>query len=83
VTSIDASLDELRVVDFPPFRAAIDAGIGAVMVGHPIYEAIYPANPASLSPAVLDLLRSDSSTGSPSPTPFRWPVSGKAARPGM
>ena len=44
-------------MDFPPFQAAIDAGVGAVMVGHPIYAAIDPDNPASLSPAVLDLLR--------------------------
>jgi beta-N-acetylhexosaminidase len=28
------------------------------MVGHPVYEALDPSNPASLSPAVLELLRS-------------------------
>lgn len=38
---------------------AIAEGVGAVMVGHPIYAAIDPDNPASLSPAVLDLLRSE------------------------
>ncbi len=57
VTPIGASLDTLQEVDFPPFQSVIDSGIGAVMVGHPIYEALDPANPASLSPAVLGLLR--------------------------
>lgn len=59
VTPIEASLEELRETDFPPFQRAIDGGIGAVMVGHPIYRAIDPVNPASLSPAVLNLLRTD------------------------
>ena len=59
VTPIDAELETLEEVDFPPFRSAIDNGIGAVMVGHPIYEALDPDNPASLSPAVLDLLRTE------------------------
>ena len=59
VTPIDASLATLLETDFPPFQAAIDNGIGAVMVGHPIYAALDPDNPASLSPAVLELLRRD------------------------
>jgi len=59
VTPIDAGLETLQEVDFPPFQSAIDSGIGAVMIGHPIYEALDPDNPASLSPAVLDLLRTD------------------------
>jgi beta-N-acetylhexosaminidase len=59
VTPIDAGLETLQEVDFPPFQSAIDSGIGAVMIGHPIYEALDPDNPASLSPAVLDLLRND------------------------
>lgn len=57
VTPIDAGLETLQAVDFPPFQTAIDYGVGAIMVGHPIYEALDPDNPASLSPAVLDLLR--------------------------
>jgi beta-N-acetylhexosaminidase len=59
VTRITASLRDLRAVDFPPFAAAFDAGARAVMVGHPIYEAVDPDLPASLSPAVLALLRDD------------------------
>jgi len=57
VTRIDASLADLEAGDFPPFAAAFSAGAHAVMVGHPIYEAIDPDLPASLSPAVLALLR--------------------------
>lgn len=59
VTPIDAGLETLQEVDFPPFQSAIDSGIGAVMVGHPIYEALDPDNPASLSPTVLTLLRTE------------------------
>jgi beta-N-acetylhexosaminidase len=59
VTRIEASLEDLAAADFPPFRAAIAAGARAVMVGHPIYEAIDPALPASLSPGVLALLRDE------------------------
>lgn len=59
VTPIDADLATLSETDFPPFANAIAEGVGAVMVGHPIYSAIDPENPASLSPAVLGLLRTE------------------------
>ncbi len=59
VTPIDAELTTLTETDFPPFATAIEGGVGAVMVGHPIYAAIDPDNPASLSPAVLELLRDE------------------------
>jgi beta-N-acetylhexosaminidase len=54
---VGATLEELAAVDFLPFEAAFAAGARAVMVGHPIYEALDPDRPASLSPAVLALLR--------------------------
>lgn len=54
---ISASLEDLQSVDFPPFEAAFAAGARAVMVGHPIYSALDPDLPASISPAVLALLR--------------------------
>lgn len=46
--SIASTLDELRARDLVPFRAAIEAGVAAVMTAH----ALYPddALPASLSP---------------------------------
>jgi beta-N-acetylhexosaminidase len=59
VTPISASLAELEEHDFLPFHAAIKAGVAAVMVGHPIYAALDLENPASLSPAVLTLLREE------------------------
>lgn len=59
VTVIDAELETLQDVHFPPFLAAIAAGVDAVMVGHPIYEALDPATPASLSPSVFGMLRDD------------------------
>ena len=46
-------------MDFLPFAAAVAAGARAIMVGHPIYEALDPDLPASLSPAVLALLRDE------------------------
>ena len=59
VTYIDAAVTTLEAEHFPPFAAAVDAGVSAVMIGHPIYSALDPDNPASLSPIVLDILRDD------------------------
>ena len=53
------SLSELEAQDFIPFTAGIQAGCGAVMVGHIIAEAFDPELPASLSPAVHRYLRED------------------------
>ena len=53
------SLSELEAQDFIPFAAGIQAGCGAVMVGHIISEAFDPELPASLSPAVHRYLRED------------------------
>ena len=53
------SLSELEAQDFIPFTAGIQAGCGAVMVGHIIVEAFDPELPASLSPAVHRYLRED------------------------
>lgn len=59
VTPIDASRADLEAVDFPPFADVFAAGAPAVMVGHPVYRALDPDRPASLSSAVLALLRED------------------------
>jgi beta-N-acetylhexosaminidase len=45
--------------DLPPFEAAIEAGVPMVMVGHLLYPAIDPHNPASLSRDAIGMLRSD------------------------
>lgn len=41
------------------FRAVLGAGVGAVMLGPAIVEALDPTRSASLSPAVVSLLRSE------------------------
>lgn len=57
----DRSLDTFRENDFLPFSAGMEAGGGkaAVLVSHNIMTAVDDALPASLSPAVHDLLRTE------------------------
>ena len=50
-------LEQFRQSDFLPFQAGIDAGAGGVLVSHNIMAAVDDTLPASLSPAVHDLLR--------------------------
>lgn len=45
--------------DLAPFRAAVDAGVPMVMMGHLVYPAVDPERPASLSPAAVGLLRDE------------------------
>lgn len=57
---VDKTLDELEAQELKPFRAAIDAGVPAVMVGHILLRQIDPDYPATLSPAVVTgLLRGE------------------------
>lgn len=52
------SLRQLRESDLVPFRAGIDRGVPAVMVGHLDVRAVDPRTPSSLSkPVVTGLLR--------------------------
>lgn len=53
------ALSELKERDLVPFTAGIQAGCGAVMVGHIIVEALDGELPASLSPAVHRYLREE------------------------
>lgn len=54
------SLAQLEASDLVPFRAAVDAGLPAVMVGHLDVRAVDPRVPSSLSRAVVTgLLRDD------------------------
>lgn len=46
----------LQETELPPFAAAIDAGVSAIMTAHIIFEAIDPALPATLSQAVVTKL---------------------------
>ncbi len=56
--TVDLAVAQWQQVHAPPFRAAIDAGVDAVMTGHVVWSALDPQAPASLSrPIVTDVLR--------------------------
>lgn len=56
---VDHNRQTVLQSDLPPFRAAIEAGVPTVMVGHLVYPAIDPERPASLSPAAIEMLRGE------------------------
>lgn len=60
VPMIPVDRARLDACELPPFRAAIDAGVQAIMTGHLIVPAIDPTMPATLSrPILTDLLRNE------------------------
>jgi beta-N-acetylhexosaminidase len=58
-TDLGASDPQTNAADpyLQPFAAAVDAGVGAVMVSSATYPQLDPDSPALFSPAVLGLLR--------------------------
>ncbi|MEE8409250.1 MAG: beta-N-acetylhexosaminidase [Myxococcota bacterium] len=54
---ITHDLSRLREIEWPPFRRAIEAGLGAVMTAHVVVEALDEERPATLSRAALSPLR--------------------------
>lgn len=55
---VQASRERLEVVEFPPFRRAVTAGIATMMTAHVLYKALDDQLPATLSSAVItNLLR--------------------------
>jgi len=55
---VEATLDELRAHDFPPFRALSDAPMA--MTAHVVYTAIDPERPATTSPkAINEIIRKE------------------------
>lgn len=57
---VDAPADVLRVRELAPFRAALAAGVTAVMIGHLRVPALDEDLPATISPAIItDLLRGE------------------------
>lgn len=51
-------MERLRAVELPPFQAAIQAGVAAIMSAHVVFEAVDHEQPATLSSRVLnDVLR--------------------------
>jgi beta-N-acetylhexosaminidase len=56
--SVETDLETLRARALPPFAAAIEAGVRAVMTAHIRFAALDDA-PATLSAKVIELLRSE------------------------
>ncbi|WP_075692844.1 glycoside hydrolase family 3 protein [Streptomyces acidiscabies] len=56
---IDVPYETLAARDLPPFRAAVSAGVRAIMTAHILTPALDPTRPATLSRRTLDLLRHD------------------------
>ncbi len=56
---IEATRERLDSVEFPPFRAAVEAGVPIIMTAHVLIPSIDPVNPATLSPAILGVLREE------------------------
>lgn len=52
-------MKQILSYDLPPFKAAVEAGVPLVMVGHLLYPTIDPERPASLSPEAMNLLRKE------------------------
>jgi beta-N-acetylhexosaminidase len=58
--TISHSLQRLFEIELVPFRAAIAAGLAAIMTAHIVFPELDPTLPATLSPAILTgLLRGD------------------------
>jgi len=55
--SVDHALGRLREVEWVPFEAAIQAGLGAVMTAHVLVPRLDEERPGTLSAAVLSHLR--------------------------
>jgi beta-N-acetylhexosaminidase len=54
------SMDRLHRVELPPFRAAIETGVAAIMAAHIVFDALDPGVPATLSRRIIDgLLRGE------------------------
>ncbi|KYH43789.1 glycoside hydrolase family 3 N-terminal domain-containing protein [Branchiibius sp. NY16-3462-2] len=54
---IDHDRARLDQVELVPFRAAISAGVQAIMTAHIVFATVDPDQPATTSPAALSLLR--------------------------
>lgn len=53
------SIDSFRQNDFLPFIAGIKAGAGGIMINHNIINCLDSKHPASLSPAVVKVIRNE------------------------
>jgi len=51
--------ERLRDIEWPPFAAAIHAGLDAIMTAHVVVECLDASSPATLSPSALRPLRAE------------------------
>ncbi len=56
---LDLSPERLRAVELVPFRAAVAARVAGMMMGHLLVPALDEQRPATVSPAIVRLLRDD------------------------
>ncbi len=56
---LDLSPERLRAIDLVPFRRAIEAGVTGIMMGHLLVPALDAERPATISPAIIRLLRDE------------------------
>ena len=57
---IKKSLEQLKEVEFVPFKKAIEEGVSSIMVSHILLPEIDDINPASMSKTIItDILRKD------------------------
>ena len=55
--TVDATLEELRAIDFAPFRALAD--LPMAMTAHLVFAALDPGLPATQSPTMIRLIREE------------------------
>ncbi len=55
----EKSAEDIRNTDLVPFKAGIDAGASCVLVSHNTVNSLDSENPASLSPAIHEILRGE------------------------
>jgi len=48
------TIERLERIEWPPFRAAIDANVAAIMTAHVVFHAIDATRPATLSPLAVE-----------------------------
>jgi len=51
------AMERIEAVELVPFRAAIAAGVPAIMTAHVVFAALDPSLPATLSPSAIEFLR--------------------------
>jgi beta-N-acetylhexosaminidase len=56
---LDLPLETLRERELVPFAASVKAGVEAVMTSHVVVASVDSSHPATTSPAVIDILRSE------------------------